>query len=68
MFATRTSDGFGLAMQDFLEQIVQDEMVAAAEGLDEIACVGASLQRDRGQLQASNPSFGAGLQHSDVVA
>ena len=55
-------------MQDFLEQIVQDEMVAAAEGLDEIACVGASLRRERGQLQASNPSFGAGLQHSDVVA
>jgi hypothetical protein len=37
-------NAFGLPLQDFFKQIVQHEMVAAAERLDEAGGVGMSLQ------------------------
>ena len=59
-------DAFGLLLQDFFHQIVQHEMVAAGEGLDETGGVLMSLHGKRGQLQAGNPAFGAGFQRGDV--
>jgi len=41
-------------------------MVAAGEGLDEAGGVLMSLHRERGQLQAGDPAFGAGFQGRDV--
>jgi len=55
-----------LLSQDFFHQIVQHEMVAAGEGLDEAGGVLMSLHRERGQLQAGDPAFGAGFQGRDV--
>ena len=59
-------DAFGLLLQDFFDQIVQHEMVAAGERLDEAGGVLMSLHGKRGQLQAGNPAFGAGFQCGDV--
>ena len=55
-----------LRFQDFFKQIVQHEMVAAGEGLDEAGDVLMSQHGKRSQLQASNPAFGAGFQRGDV--
>lgn len=54
-----------LAPQDFLDQIVQHEMVAAGEGLDEVGGVLVTLHRNRGQLQSGNPAFGPVVQDED---
>ena len=43
-------DAFGLLVQDLFHQIVQHEMVAAGEGLDEAGDVLMSLHGKRGQL------------------
>ena len=59
-------DAFGLLLQDFFNQIVQHEMVAAGEGFDEAGGVLMSLHGKRGQLQAGDPAFGAGFQRGDV--
>ena len=49
--------------QDLFHQIVQHEMVAAGEGLDEAGGVLMSLHGQGRQLQAGDPAFGAGLQY-----
>ena len=59
-------DACGLLLQDFFNQIVQHEMVAAGERFDEAGGVLMSLHRNRGQLQPGNPAFGAGFQGGDV--
>ena len=41
-------DAFGLLLQDFFYQIVQHEVVAASERLDETGSVGMSLHGKRG--------------------
>ncbi len=53
-------------LQDFFNQIVQHEMVAAGERFDKAGGVLMPLHRNRGQLQAGNPAFGAGFQCGDV--
>ncbi len=53
-------------MQDLFHQIVQHEMVAAGEGLDEAGDVLMSLHGKRGQLQAGDPALGAGFQRGDI--
>ena len=62
----KSLDAFGLLLQHFFNQVVQHEMVAAGERLDEACGVLMSLQRNCGQLQPDNPAFGAGLQCADV--
>ena len=61
----------GLLFQDFFEQIIQHEMMAAGERLDEAGgsagpCWQRPLQGEGGQLQAGNPAFGAAFQCGDV--
>ena len=60
-------NAFGLLLQDLFEQIIQDEVVAASEGIDETGGIFISLHGNRGQLQAGNPAFGAVFQRGDVV-
>ena len=60
------ADTFGLTLQDFFDQIVQHETVSAGEGPDEPGGVLSPLHRERGQLQAGDPAFGAGFQGGDV--
>ena len=55
-------DAFGLLPEDFFNQIVQHEMVAAGERCDEAGGVFMSLHGKCSQLQAGNPAFGARLQ------
>ena len=62
----KSLDAFGLLLQDFFNQIVQHEMVAAGERFDETGGILMSLHGKRGQLQAGNPAFGAGFQCGDV--
>ena len=62
----------GLPIQNFFHQVVQHEMMAAGERLDETGGVLMPLHRKRplqgkgGQLQTGNPAFGAGFQRGDV--
>ena len=60
-------DGFGLPLEDFLDQVVEHKVVAAGERPDEACDVFAALQRDRRQLQARDPALGASFQGGDVV-
>ena len=62
----KSLDAFGLLSQDFFNQIVQHEMVAAGERLDEAGGVLMSLHGNRGQIAAGNPAFGASFQCGDV--
>ena len=58
----------GCCVQNLFHQIVQHELVAAGEGLDEASGVWMSLQGQRGQVQAGNPAFGAPFQGGDVLS
>ena len=57
----------GLPVQDFFDEIVQDEAVAAGERLDEAGEILLPLHGERGQLQAGDPAFGAALEGGDVL-
>src|ERR671911_1256549 len=57
---------FGLLPQHFFDQIVKHEMMAAGEGFYEAGGVLMSPHRDRGQLQAGDPTFGSTIQGGDV--
>ena len=59
--------GFGLPLEDFLDQVVEHEVVAAGERRDEARGVLTALQRDRGQLQAGDPALGPGFERGDLV-
>jgi len=59
-------DTRGLPLQHFFDQVIQHEMVAAGERLDEAGGVLMPLHRERGHLQAGNPAFGAGFQRGDL--
>jgi hypothetical protein len=51
-----------LAVQDLLDEVVQDEPMASGEGLDEpgdVSRAGVGPSRQRGQLQPGRPPFGA---------
>ena len=58
---------FGLTLQDLVDQIVHDVAVVAGESPDEPGNVLVALHRERGQLQAGNPAFGARFQGGDVL-
>ena len=62
----------GLAVEHLLDQVVQDEAVAAGERVDEaghpagVPGAGAAAGRESGQLQPGGPSLGAVLEGGDV--
>ena len=60
------SDGIGLALQDLLDQVVDDVAIVAREACDELGRVSATLHRERGELEGCDPAFGARLEHRDV--
>ncbi|MHC1787791.1 MAG: hypothetical protein AB9880_12110 [Christensenellales bacterium] len=57
---------FGLALQDFLKQVVQDKAVAAAKGFDEAPGVCMPPHRYRRKLQSGYPALGTVCQRSDI--
>ena len=57
----------GLALQDLLDEVVDDVAVVARELLDEPADVVATLQREGGELQGGDPAFRSPFQRSDVA-
>ena len=62
------ADLLGLALQDLLDQVVDDVAVVAGEAGDEAGDVVAALHRQRRQLQRGDPALGARLQRGDVRA
>ena len=60
-------DAGGLLLQDLLDQIVQHEAVAAAEGVDEARGVAPSLHRQSRQVQPGDPALGARFQGGDFI-
>ena len=60
------ADVLGLVLQHLVEQVVQDEAVAAGERADESGDVAAAAQRQGDQLQSGDPAFRAGLERVDV--
>ena len=62
----------GLAVEHLLDQVVQDEAVAAGERVDKaghptgVPGVSAAAGRESGQLQPGGPSLGAVLEGGDV--
>ena len=58
-----------LAGQDLVDQVVDDESVAAGERLDEVGDLGVARdgpQGQRGELKAGDPAFGALLEGIDL--
>ena len=58
----------GLALQDLLDQVVDDVAVVAGEAGDEAGDVVAALHRQRRQLEGGDPALGPALQRGDVRA
>ena len=56
----------GLAADDLVGEVVDDEPVVAGESGDERGLVVAVAQRDGGELERRHPALGAGLQRGDV--
>ena len=61
------SDRFGLAVEHLLDEVVDDEAVVAGEVLDEPVDVVAALQRQRRELERSDPALGSGTERVDVT-
>ena len=59
--------GFGLALQHFARQVVDDEAIVAGKAGDEVRDVFPSLHRQRRELQRGDPALGARFQRRDVV-
>ncbi len=64
-------DAVGLGVEDLLEEVVEDEAVAAGELLDEPLDAagpgrGAPACRERGELEPGGPALGARLQGGDL--
>ena len=57
----------GLAAQHLLDEVVEDEPVAAGEVLDEGGRVVDAAQRQAGELEPGDPALGAGLEGGDLV-
>jgi len=55
----------GLPREDLFTQVVQHIAMAAAEGSQKPGDIGSALQRERGQLQPSNPAFRAALENGN---
>ena len=58
---------FGLALQDLLDQVVDDVAVVPGEAGDEAGDVVSPLHRERRQLERGDPPLGAPLQRCDVL-
>src|SRR2546428_2638662 len=56
-----------LTAQDFIEEIVSDIVMAAAEGSDEVSGIVMVEQRVGSELQAGDPAFGASMQEGTVL-
>ena len=56
----------GLALQDLLDQVVDDVPVVPGEAGDEAGDVVSPLHRERRQLERGDPPFGAPLQRCDI--
>ncbi len=59
--------GFGLALQHFARQVVDDEAIVAGKAGNEVRDVFPSLHRQRRELQRGDPALGARFQRRDVV-
>ena len=57
-----------LALDDLLDQVVDDVAVVPGEAGDELGGVVASLHRQRGELEGGDPALGATLERGDVAA
>ena len=70
----RKSRTASLLLQHLFDQIVDDVVVAAAEGGDEVGTVRASLascrrlQGQRGKLESGDPAFGPPFQRGHIVS
>ena len=53
------------SVEDLVREVVEDEALAAAEGVDEGGGIGSIAQRDRRQLEAGDPALGALEEASD---
>src|SRR5262249_6831274 len=57
--------GGGLAREHLLTEVIQHEAVTAGKGGQKRGDIDPALQRERGQLQAGHPSFGAAFEGSN---
>ena len=55
-----------LAVEHLVDEVVDDEAVVTGEAGDEPGDVVTALQREGGELQGGDPSFGADLQCLDL--
>ncbi len=62
------ADPFTLALQHFLDEIVQHKTVATGESLHKTAGVCLPLHGKGGHLQTGNPAFGSGIEGGDLFA
>ena len=60
------ADRCALLVQHLVDEVVQDQAVAAGEPANEPRDVCVAAQRQGDQLQSRDPSFGAGLQRVHV--
>ena len=61
------ADILGLALQDLLGEVVDDEAIVSSEARDEGADVVAALHRQGGQLERRDPTLRPLLQRGDLV-
>jgi hypothetical protein len=54
--------------QNLFDQILCHIDMAAGEGFDKLSDIAASLHRDRGKLQAGDPTFGAGFKSGHILS
>ena len=57
---------FGLTVQDLVGQVVDDVPIVAGKPGDEVGGIVAALDRERGQLQGSDPALRPTLQRHDI--
>ena len=60
------ADAGGLAIEDLVGEVVEDEPVVAGELADERRRVVSALHRQRSELQGGDPALGTGFEHVDV--
>ncbi len=60
------ANGFGLAVHDLFDEVVDDMAVVTGEPVDEPRGVLAPLERQGGQLQRGGPPLGPALQRADL--
>ncbi len=58
---------FGLALEDLLDEVVDDEAVVPGEARDEARDVVATLHRQRRELERGDPPLGTSHQRGDLV-